>query len=225
MIKYVVDSAKKAQKNQKDFEIFGRITFKLTDNLPENVSVKSVISAIEQKLPEHILYDVDSIYVGNFQPLNDKKIDSLYVSGTILVGPNHQTNQELFSTLVHEFAHAIEETARDFIYMDGSIGREFLAKRDRLYYMLKDDYKISKKQFSFVDYDPNFDSFLNDEIGYENLGLITNGLFISPYGCTSLREYFANGFEHYYVENPKIVKEISPSVYRKIKEIVRGDYR
>lgn len=224
MIKYIVESAKKAQNNRKDYEIFGRITLKIADKVPENVSIKNVISSIEKKLPEHILYDVDSIYLGNFKPLTDQNVDSLYISGTILVGPNHNSDKELFASLMHEFAHAVEQTAKDFIYGDGDVGREFLSKRMRLFNMLKDDYSVSKKQFSYIDYDSKLDIFFNNTIGYENLGLLTSGLFISPYGCTSLREYFANGFEHYFIENPTEIKKLCPAVFSKINGVIKGEH-
>jgi hypothetical protein len=224
MIKYIVESASVAQKRNRDYEIFGRITVKLNDYLPDNVSIKSVIKAIEDRIPEHVLYDVDAIYVGNCAPLEDRQVDSIYVSGSILVKPEHASNKDLFNTLVHEFAHAVEETAKDFIYGDGDVGSEFLNKRNRLYNMLKDDYKISKKQFLNINFDQAIDDFFSKEIGYSNLDLLTNGLFLSPYAATSLREYFANGFEHFYIEGPDTVKQISPAVFHKVRGIIRGDH-
>jgi len=224
MIKYIIESAEKAQNLNRDYEIFGRVTVKLNDYLPNNVSIKDVIKSIENRIPEHVLYDVDAIYIGDCKPLEDREVDSIYVSGSILVKPNQASNKDLFNTLVHEFAHAIEETAKNFIYADGDVGSEFLGKRNRLYNMLKDDYKISKKQFLNVNFDQGMDDFLSKDIGYTNLNLLTNGLFLSPYASTSLREYFANGFEHYYIEGPHLVKQISPAVHHKIHGIIRGDY-
>ena len=49
------------------------------------------------------------------------------------------------------------------------------------------------------------------------------GLFVSPYGATSIQEYFANGFEKYYLDNPRRVRDISPILYRKIEEIINDD--
>jgi hypothetical protein len=47
---------------------------------------------------------------------------------------------------------------------------------------------------------------------------MTNGLFISPYAATSLREYFANAFEEFFVNDMKPVKDLTPSIYKKIIE-------
>ena len=49
---------------------------------------------------------------------------------------------------------------------------------------------------------------------------ITMGLFVSPYGATSLSEYFANGFEKYFLDSPKTVKDVSPVLYNKIETIL-----
>jgi len=49
------------------------------------------------------------------------------------------------------------------------------------------------------------------------------GLFVSPYGATSIQEYFANGFEKYYLDNPGRVRIISPVLYEKITEIINDN--
>jgi Mlc titration factor MtfA (ptsG expression regulator) len=45
------------------------------------------------------------------------------------------------------------------------------------------------------------------------------GLFVSPYGATSLEEYFANAFENFYLEDPDDVKKISPALYNLIVQL------
>ena len=54
------------------------------------------------------------------------------------------------------------------------------------------------------------------DIGYDKLRLITPELFYSPYAITSLREYWANGFENYLLGDRAALKDISPVLYRKI---------
>ena len=53
---------------------------------------------------------------------------------------------------------------------------------------------------------------------------MTVNLFCSPYGATSIREYFANGFEFYFVKNRKLVKTVSPQLYKKLIEVEKGDF-
>jgi hypothetical protein len=224
MKQYITESALRAQKNQKEFTLFKRIIVSITDPLPDEINIKSVLKDIEKKVPEHILSDVDSVYIGNYKMLQDRQVDSLYVNGSILITNQQPSDKELFSTIIHELGHASEEVAKDFIYGDGKLAREFIAKRKTLFNLLKDDYEINQKDFVDINFNQNFDDFAYKIVGYDNLGLITNGLFVSPYGCTSLREYFANGFEHYFLKDSVEVRELSPVLYRKIREILRGDY-
>ena len=81
-------------------------------------------------------------------------------------------------------------------------------------------YKISPVHFEFTEYSSKFDKFLADEVGYPTLLTLTMGLFASPYAATSLQEYFANGVEKYFLESPRIVRNVSPVLYEIIEEII-----
>jgi len=60
-------------------------------------------------------------------------------------------------------------------------------------------------------------------VGYPLLTSLTVDIFPSPYGATSLREYFANAFEKYFMEESERVREISPQVYKKIEELINQE--
>jgi hypothetical protein len=45
------------------------------------------------------------------------------------------------------------------------------------------------------------------------------GLFPSPYAATSVREYFARGFEEYTMSNKKELKQSCPVLYNKIEAL------
>jgi len=66
----------------------------------------------------------------------------------------------------------------------------------------------------------DFDMFLYKEVGYPLLSSVVASLFYSPYAATSLREYFANGFESFFM-NKDIgrLKNISPTLYKKISKL------
>jgi len=79
-------------------------------------------------------------------------------------------------------------------------------------------YKIPESIFSNVEYDEEFDMLLYKEIGYDTLASLMQGLFISPYAATSLREYFATGFTEFYLNphNHNFIKKVSPELYKKL---------
>ena len=72
--------------------------------------------------------------------LNDRSVDSMFVDGSILIKSNHESNEALFDTMMHEFAHAIEVKEKDYIYGSGDIVNEFISKRKLVYHTLKNDY-------------------------------------------------------------------------------------
>ena len=62
-----------------------------------------------------------------------------------------------------------------------------------------------------------------NDIGYDKLRIISSGLFYSPYAITSLREYWANGFENYLLGDRERLKDLSPVLYTKIEEILEPE--
>ena len=71
------------------------------------------------------------------------------------------------------------------------------------------------------EYDYEFDQFLLKDVGYDKLSDVVNGIFISPYSPTSLREYFATGFTEFYMHpnNHGFLKKTSPALYSKLEKI------
>ena len=67
-----------------------------------------------------------------------------------------------------------------------------------------------------IEYDRELDKMFYIDIGYDLLRTITFNIFYSPYASTSLREYFANSFEAFYMKEqiPRL-KKISPVAYAK----------
>jgi Mlc titration factor MtfA (ptsG expression regulator) len=129
----------------------------------------------------------------------------------------------MLENFIHEAAHALESDYGMFIY-DDSLIQEFKGKRNRLYHLISaEGYHINPQLYKFTEYNEKFDNFLANEVGYPVLLSLTMGLFISPYGATSIREYFANGFEKYFLGNPRAVRDISPILYRKIEEIINDN--
>ena len=98
--------------------------------------------------------------------------------------------------------------------------REFLGKRQKLFYLLKaEGINVRPEDFMQTEYSKDFDMYLFEKIGYPLLTQLTVGLFLTPYGITSLSEYFAEGFEYYFLRDRDYVKKISPMCYQKIVEL------
>ena len=97
-------------------------------------------------------------------------------------------------------------------------------KRERLYQILKqEDLHTKHSLFLKTKYDKDFDNYLYRGIGYQALNMLIVGLFYSPYAVTSLREYFANGFEAFFLNKNKELKDICPVTWSKIDNLVDID--
>ena len=128
----------------------------------------------------------------------------------------------MIDDLVHEIAHAAEKTFSMYIYENGMIEEEFLGKRNRLHSILDAnniDKLPPKEVFYTTEYSWVLDKFFFQEIGYPLLANLAMGLFVSPYGATSLSEYFSNGFEEYFIGDRRYLKDLSPVLYNIINEI------
>ena len=133
------------------------------------------------------------------------------------------TNFDMLENFVHEVAHSLEATYGMEIY-DDSLVSEFRGKRERLRHLLEyEGYNINPVLYHYTEYNETFDNFLANVVGYPMLLTLTMGLFASPYGATSIQEYFANGFEKYFLDSPRSVRTVSPVLYRKIEDIINDD--
>ena len=69
------------------------------------------------------------------------------------------------------------------------------------------------------DYDKNIDDYLYEEITYNVLWELVPGIFPSPYAITSLREYWAKGFEQFYMGKKEDLKSTSPILFSKLMQL------
>lgn len=193
-------------------------------DLPPEIEIDSILQKISSILPTSFLDNIDSVYIGEFDSLKKREVDSVYQDGAIYIVPSYVfSKEELLRNIVHEVAHAVEEQNSLEIYGDRELESEFVKKRIKLLDKLKSiGYDIpSIELFTDSEYSSELDNYFYKEVGYPLMAQLTSNMFSSPYGATSLREYFANSFEDYFLGNMKDVKIISPKVYNKINKLVK----
>ncbi len=222
MISYVKNSTERMLAEQKNFSIFDDTTSVVVkDKLTNDVSIRKVLNKLQKLIPQKLVKDLDAIYVGQFEELQKREIESYFLDGIILI-TNDQVNEEkMLSSLIHEIAHSVEKNFTDSLYFDGKLKQEFIGKRKKLYSLLADQakYKVGIEDFLNIDYNKEFDEFLYKTVGYDKLNRLCTGLFMSPYAATSLREYFANGLENYLVGDSDYLQKISPKLYLKLSSL------
>ena len=209
------------------FHLFnGMLPVYVKDPLPEGFDIHGTLSNLEKIVPKQLFYNIDVIMVGDFEEFHRRQVNAMYQNGAIYVANDQDNPVDMIDDIIHELAHSIEEASVELIYGDNVLQQEFLGKRKRLLDILKQEgYNVRESEFLDTSFSLEFDHFLFSEIGYPTLASLTMNLFISPYGITSLSEYFANGFEKYLLnfENRKYLKNISPYLFNKIEEVIEGE--
>ena len=199
--------------------IFGHTQVFLKDPLPDHINIDEVATKIENLLPNRLLKNIDMIYIGQFSILDDREVNALYADGAIYVTNDQVDIADMLDDIIHEVAHSLEEEFSMDIYGDSEVQDEFIGKRVRLKNIIANQgFDIDLERYDFLnpEYSPELDEFFYKEIGYPLLTSMTRGLFNSAYACTSLREYFANGFEAFYLGDRSYLNTISPKLYKKI---------
>lgn len=201
-----------------EFTLAGLLVI-IKDPLPKNVNVRECLSLILERMPRNLFSNVKNIIIGRFDFLQQRNVQAIYKNNTIYITNEHDDNYDFMSDIIHEIAHAFEEKNSKYIYQDGRVKDEFLAKRQALYSKLLNDgtfLMIDKSYFMKSEFNLIFDQYLYGTIGYQKLSYITSDIFVSPYGATSLREYFANAFENFFINDMVLVHKYAPTVYEKL---------
>jgi hypothetical protein len=217
---YILKNSKKSRERNKDFEIYGKQVIFL-EPFENKINFDFIKNKIETLLPSHFFDNVDVFCVGYTKDFfkDGREFNAMFKDGAIYLSPSQDDEKDLLDDIVHEVAHAVEEQNQEKIYSDRLIEREFVAKRRTLYHLL-DDKTFNLSIFLTPQYSYKFDNYLYKNIGYDKLRTISSQLFYSPYAITSLREYWANGFENYLLGNREKLKELSPMLYYKIESLL-----
>ena len=195
------------------------------DPLTNGLDMEEIVNFVETKIPNRFLAEVEMIIVGDLEEFKDRKINAMYKDGCLYITNEQDDADDLIDDIIHEIAHSLEEPFGLEIYGDKKLSSEFLNKRGQLRNILwQHGYKTQLNFFMNTEYDIEFDDFLLNKVGYDKLSILMQGLFISPYAATSLREYFATGFTDFFMESDhRLLKSISPVLYSKIKNLYKDD--
>jgi hypothetical protein len=222
---YIRESLNRS-KSLNHHSLFGsRIPVHIKDELiftDDKSTLQDVIQIVQNSLPSFLVSNVDVIYVGDFSFFQERNTNAAYEEGAIYIINVQDNAEDMADDIVHEIAHSVEEKYYEQIYGDGRVEQEFLGKRNKLYQILKayEEPLMDFVYFQNPDYNEDFDEYLYTQIGYPALSAYANGLFYSPYASTALREYFARGFEAYFLHKDlKTLANISPILYNRIETL------
>jgi len=196
------------------------IPIEIVHDFVNDINTKNIIDEIESLIPEYLLQNIDVIYVAYIKDFirGNRSFNAMYKDRAIYISPEQDNEEDLLDDIIHEIAHSLEKEYQEHIYADDLLEREFLGKRNMLYHLV-DEPTLNKFEWQNPAYTPTFDDYIYNDIGYDKLRIVSSGLFYSPYAITSLREYWANGFENYLLGDKQRLKDLSPVLYSKINEL------
>ena len=207
-------------KNSTRYFKFGNIEVEEIEPCPESVNLEAIFKTIEKYLPSHYFKGLKGVKIGTFIEFEKRDANAFYDDGVFYISNMQKNSKDILDDVIHEFAHHLETLYPNKIYEDNRIIHEFLRKRQELEFELRsegywtDDYDLGE-----LKYNEKLDKFLYKRVGPQMLRMLTSGSFIRPYSSISLREYFATGFEAYYLGKRDELEKISPMLYDKIDEI------
>jgi len=218
-MKWITESAKRSRRLKDKYSMRGTDIY-IQEPLGEHINLDFVFDYIMARVPNKLLDSVDVIYVGDFPDFKRRDINAYYDDGAIFVTNNQDDDKDMIDDIVHEIAHGVEERYNDFIYSDNTLEKEFLAKRQALYRMMKaHDLNPPKIMITDSSFNKELDDYFYEEVGYEIMNDLVNGVYVSAYAATSLNEYFARGFEEYVFGERKYLAKYCPALFRVLEDL------
>lgn len=212
---WIEESIKRSRRMKDEYMVSGVSVF-IKDALPEGVSGEFIFDYVSSRVPSYLLKNVEVIYVGQFPEMKERDINAFYDNDAIYITNEQDDEMDMIEDIIHEVSHAVEQYNRDLIYGDGTLQREFAAKRKRLSGLLSQKYEVPSDFNINFEYDRAIDDFLYRVVGYDILNQVCVGIFPSAYAATSVSEYWAKGFEELFIGEKTSLKNMCPVLYKKL---------
>jgi len=182
--------------------------------------IKFFIDKLKEMLSPKALNHVKKIKFGRYPNLDKENYKSYYKDGVIYISNQVDFIEDLLMNFFHELAHSFEKPYHKEIYGDGFLAKEFKNKRNRLKSVISmyEGGKTPPFDFNQINYSKELDDYLVNTIGYDKLWKYCSGIFTNPYAATSLREYFAAGFENWLKGDQEMLYRTSPVLYNKLRQ-------
>ena len=165
LINMIKSSSEKSVKQIGEYYLTGDTKMFVTEPLPDNIDINDISVFLKTRIPNKFVSLIDVIYVGQFDHLNDRNINAVFMDGALYLTNEQDNLKDMIDDIVHEVAHAVEIRYQAFLYADEKIKNEFLRKREALRRIIKyEGYETDPAYYNNVDYNVEFDSFLYKEI-------------------------------------------------------------
>lgn len=217
---WIHESMKRAKRMKDHFDLNG-ISVIIKDRLPEEIDPEFIFNYIGSRIPFYLTKNVEMIYIGQFPEMKERDINAYFENDAIYVTNEQDDEMDMIDDIIHEISHAVEKYNEEFIYGDGAIQREFIAKRKRLSQLLSQNYSVPSDFNINFEYDRAIDDFLFQDVGYDALNQVCVNIYPSGYAATSVSEYWAKGFEEVFIGDKDNLKQLCPVLYKRLAFLIK----
>ena len=217
---WITESAKRGRRMKDVYNLNG-INVIVKDHLPENVDLEFSLNYISARVPFYLTQNIEIIYIGKFPEMEERDINAFYENDAIYVTNEQDDEMDMIEDIIHEISHAVEHYNQEFIYGDGRVQKEFMAKRKRLSSLLSQKYDVPSDFNINFEYDRAIDDFLYRDVGYDVLNQVCVGIFPSAYAATSINEYWAKGFEELFIGDQDRLRRLCPVLYKTLAMMIK----
>ena len=79
-------------------------------------------------IPLHLMGEVEMVVVGQFDEFHERSVNAFYADGMICVTNEQEDEDDMVDDIIHEIAHAVEESEGYYIYGDKKVKNEFVGR-------------------------------------------------------------------------------------------------
>jgi hypothetical protein len=211
---------KERQRSLKEYYLFNSIPMRINDVFVKPIDIHLIIDKIEDMFSMDLFGNLKSVEIGHHPVFDLKGVNAAFLNSRFYITNVQDNEDDFLDDFVHELAHLVERDIGEEFYKDGEIFDEFLSKRGALKRILRSHgHDVEKLNFANLLYSPEFDTYINDQVGKEKIKTIIDGLFLSAYSILAVSEYYATGFENYFLGDRRSLKNTCPKLYKKLEQL------
>ena len=110
MRNYVTQKQKQLIEQQSNFYTPTGIHVYFKDQLSNHkVDIERVVSKVENRIPEHLLSNVEMIIIGHFDEFTERGINAFYRDSALYITPDQDSDADFYDDVIHEISHSVEE--------------------------------------------------------------------------------------------------------------------
>ncbi len=210
----------------KKYFLHNKIPIYLKDLMALNIqtSLDKLLEIVELKVPEILIPDLNTIWIGDFPELDKMNVDSFYKNGTVYFSNKIPSIEIFYFTFLYEMSNVIAQSYNIMLLADAALEREFIKKRIELYNRLTTSQRkvVSVEKFLELKHNASLFRFLYKKLRKTYLDKLCKDIYPHRNSISSYNSYFAMTYYLYKssLKPATELEKISPAAFSKVKTLI-----